>query len=93
MKNEKGFGTALLIEGFAAVIFAGTMAAHMVAGHGELGKIYDAARFSRGNLVMMMDSKPKLFNAYRAECNDGQTLPDNACQRIKTAYEVNGPAY
>lgn len=93
MKTEKGFGTALLIESVAAVIFAGTMAAHMVAGHGELGKIYDASKFSGSNVVLMMDSKPKLFNEYRAECKNGAILPDDACQRIKTAYEVNGPAY
>lgn len=93
MKNEKGFGTALLIESFAAVMFAGVMASHMVSGHGELGKIYDVTKFSSGNVVMMQDTRPALFNKYRAECERGQVLPDNACRAIRTAYEVNGPAY
>lgn len=93
MKNEKGFGTALLIEGFAGVIFAGMLAGHMLAGHGEVGKIYDIAKFSSGNVVVMQDSNPALFNRYRAECERGAILPDNACRTIRTAYEVNGPAY
>lgn len=94
MENRgKGFGTALLIESFAGVIFAGVMASHMLAGQGVMGQIYDKAKFSGGNVVMMMDTRPKLFKRYRAECERGQILPDNACQNIKTAYEVNGPAY
>lgn len=92
MKNsEKGFGVALLLESFAGVVFVGVLASHMLSGHGKIAEMYDAVRFSPGNIVMMMDSRPALFNRYRHECDAGQILPDNACRRIKMAYEINGP--
>lgn len=92
MKNENGFGgLALLMEGFAAVIFAGVLASHMLAGQGELGQMYNTEKFSSSNLVLTMDSNPALFNRYRAECSQGDILPGNACRHIRLAYEVNGP--
>ena len=93
MKNEHGFGgLALMLEGFGAVIFAGVLASQMLAGQGKLGRIYNAEKFSSSNLVLMMDSKPALFNRYRVECSQGDILPDHACRHIRLAYEVNGPA-
>ncbi len=91
--NERGFGAMLLLEGFAGVIVAGVMASHMLTGAGVMGKAYDMAKFSSGNVVMMMDTRPRLFNRYRAECENGEILPDEACRTIKTVYEVNGPTY
>jgi hypothetical protein len=93
MKNERGFGTALLLESFAAVVFAGVFASHVLAGQGTLGKAYDMQKFSGSNVVMMMDSRPRLFNRYHIECEQGKVLPDKACRTIRTAYEVNGPTY
>ncbi|OCX76240.1 hypothetical protein A6M27_02855 [Acidithiobacillus thiooxidans] len=93
MKNEHGFGgLALMLEGFGAVIFAGVLASQMLAGQGKLGQMYNTEKFSPSNLVLMMDSKPALFNRYHVECSQGDILPDHACRHIRLVYEVNGPA-
>ena len=90
--NENGFAGLLMVgEVFAGVLFAGVLASHMLAGQDKIGEAYNQYRFSGGQLVLMMDNQPKLFNRYRAECRNGDILPDNACRKIATAYKLNGP--